>query len=234
MSRQKPIVVLRPAEVDGMWSAIRGTEAWESGDLRPEQTGIFLRHRALFQVMSEGGLRVQEMCDLRVQDVSLAEGHISVIRGKLRKGRVVAVSDECLKHIRAHLAWAKLKPEDHLFLTDSGKPMTSGAIYQWVKGLGRRADVKKRVYPHLFRHTMAVRLCMDRIPLMHIQRQLGHTNAGMTGEYLADLDFDSHVKAIRENTGASVPGASSRVMPSTNNEYKQSETHLVEVRTFGY
>ncbi len=141
----------------------------------------------LLQTLLETGLRVSEFTRLRVEDVSMAERVIIVVRGKGAKRREIPFRRELAQMLRLHIGTRRAGP---LFQSrERGKesmPYTYSRqrIGQIVRQTAWKAGITKRVYPHLLRHTMATKLLWLGMDITDVQRFLGHENIETTRHYV--------------------------------------------------
>lgn len=162
------------------------------------------RNRAIIETLYGSGLRVSELCDLRISNLRLDEQYMKVL-GKGNKERLVPLSSEAIKQInfwlqdRAEKYIPQPKCEDYLFLNPSGKQLTRVRIFQIIKDLCRDAGVQKTISPHTFRHSFATHLLEGGANLRDIQQLLGHATIRTTeiythinGEYLRDTILRFH------------------------------------------
>ncbi len=161
------------------------------------------RNRAIIETLYGSGLRVSELCDLRLSNMRMSEQYMKVI-GKGNKERLVPLSSESIKQInfwlqdRNQFNIAK-GCEDILFLNPSGKALTRVRIFQIVKNLCVAAGITKTISPHTFRHSFATHLLEGGANLRDIQQLLGHSSIRTTeiythvnGEYLRDTILRFH------------------------------------------
>lgn len=140
----------------------------------------------LLQTLLETGLRVSEFTRLRIEDVSLAERVIVVVRGKGSKRREVPIRRELAQMLRLQIGTRRAGP---LFQSrERGKgPMpytySRQRIGQIVRQVAGKAGITKRVYPHLLRHTMATKLLWLGMDITDVQRFLGHESITTTRHY---------------------------------------------------
>ncbi|MHA6642739.1 tyrosine-type recombinase/integrase [Mesorhizobium sp. A623] len=140
----------------------------------------------LLQSLLETGLRVSEFTHLRVEDVSLTDRVIVVVRGKGAKRREVPIRRELAQMLRLHIGTRRAGP---LFQSrERGKgplPYTYSRqrIGQIVRQVDGKAGITKRVYQHLLRHTMATKLLWLGMDITDVQRFLGHENITTTRHY---------------------------------------------------
>ena len=167
--------VLTVEEIDALISAI---------DLsKPEGQ----RNRAILETLYSCGLRVSELCALKLSDLYFEEGFIKVT-GKGNKQRLVPISPRAVKEIRYWLQernhW-RIKPsyEDYVFLARWGNGISRIMIFHLIKELADRAGITKNISPHTFRHSFATHLLEGGANLRAIQCMLGHESIATTEIY---------------------------------------------------
>jgi len=189
--KRYPAEVLSPAEIGALLDAFPGGL-------------VGARSRALIVLLWRSGLRVGEAVALRVDDVDLERGEVTVLRGKGAKRRGVGIDDQAAEYLRIWLrarSTLELAPA-HLFCTVSndesgpGRPLTTSAVRQQMKRYARKAGIRKRVHPHGLRHTHAFELANEAVPLHVIRAQLGHSDLSMTARYIDHLSPQQVLAAI--------------------------------------
>lgn len=141
------------------------------------------KHRAIAMVLYSAGLRVSEAASLKVTDIDSARGQIHVRQGKGRKDRYVMLSPVVLDMLREY---AKVeRPHDWLFPAGHRRDrhITSRAIQREVSRAATAAGIKKRVTPHMLRHSFATHLLESGTDLRYIQELLGHSKISTTVIY---------------------------------------------------
>ena len=145
------------------------------------------RNRAILETLYSCGLRVSELCNLKLSDLYFTEGFIKV-EGKGSKQRIVPISQRAIKEIRYWLidrqAW-RVKPgyEDYVFLARWGKGISRIMIFHLIKELADKAGITKKISPHTFRHSFATHLLEGGANLRAIQAMLGHESITTTEIY---------------------------------------------------
>lgn len=145
------------------------------------------RNRAILETLYSCGLRVSELCNLKMSDLYFTEGFIKV-EGKGSKQRIVPISQRAIKEIRYWLidrqAW-RVKPgyEDYVFLARWGKGISRIMIFHLIKELADKASITKKISPHTFRHSFATHLLEGGANLRAIQAMLGHESITTTEIY---------------------------------------------------
>ncbi|MGX8690167.1 MAG: site-specific tyrosine recombinase XerD [Bacteroidaceae bacterium] len=146
------------------------------------------RNRAMIETMYSCGLRVSELCSLKMEDLFLEEGFIKVT-GKGSKQRLVPVSGRAIHEIELYMAdrcHIDIKPgaERFLFLSiRRGRPISRIMVFDIVKDLTAKAGINKTVSPHTFRHSFATHLLEGGANLRAIQCMLGHEKISTTEIY---------------------------------------------------
>lgn len=166
--------VLTVAEVDKLLAAPNG-----SGPLE-------LRDAAALELLYATGLRVSELLQLRLQDVRLDAGYLTAF-GKGQKQRLVPFAAVAGDKIKVYLE--RGRPElverktDILFLTRQGGPLTRQAFWKLLQGYAKAAGLRRRVHPHILRHSFATHMLERGADLRAVQAMLGHADIATTQIY---------------------------------------------------
>lgn len=145
------------------------------------------RNRAILETLYSCGLRVSELCNLKISDLYLAEGFIKV-EGKGSKQRLVPISPRAIKEIEHWFIdrnQGKIKSgfEDYVFLARWGNNISRIMVFHMIKELAEKAGIKKNISPHTFRHSFATHLLEGGANLRAIQSMLGHESIATTEIY---------------------------------------------------
>ena len=145
------------------------------------------RNRAILETLYSCGLRVSELCNLKLSELYFEEGFIKV-EGKGSKQRLVPISPRAIKEIRLYFTdrnLMKIKPgfEDFVFISNFGKNISRIMVFHIIKELAERIGLKKKISPHTFRHSFATHLLEGGANLRAIQCMLGHESIGTTEIY---------------------------------------------------
>ena len=138
------------------------------------------RERAIIALLAYSGIRCKELCSLRVSDLDLDNLRLRIICGKGSRDRVVYLSRECARILTEYISRFGPSGSELLFTTLQGRPYNGWALRKLVKTVAARAGIKKRVYPHLFRHSLACNLLNRGANIMTIQALLGHQDIRTT------------------------------------------------------
>lgn len=166
-----------------------------------------MRNRALIVVLWRAGLRSAEALDLELRDVDRQAGTLTVRHGKGNQRRVIgldpaafAVLEQWLD-VRAQLGVPRGSKVFCAITKGSLGLRLSGSYWRAaIKRLGLKAGIEKRVHSHGLRHTHAVELMREGVPLLVIQRQLGHSSLQITERYVNHLEPGELVAIIRDRS----------------------------------
>lgn len=145
------------------------------------------RNRAILETLYSCGLRVSELCNLKLSDLYFDEGFIKV-DGKGNKQRLVPISPRAIKEIKYWLLdrnQARIKKdfEDYVFLARWGNGISRIMVFHLIKELAEKAGITKNISPHTFRHSFATHLLEGGANLRAIQCMLGHESIATTEIY---------------------------------------------------
>ncbi len=153
------------------------------------------RNRAMIEMLYSCGLRVSELCALKMSDLYLQEQFIRVT-GKGDKQRLVPISSRAVAELEAYFTDRNripIKPgyEDYVFISERlKKPLSRIMVFHFIKQLVLDAGIKKNVSPHTFRHSFATHLLEGGAGLRVIQAMLGH-------ESIATTEIYAHIDSTR-------------------------------------
>ncbi|HEX5539137.1 MAG TPA: site-specific tyrosine recombinase XerD [Methylophilaceae bacterium] len=148
---------------------------------------IGLRDRAMLEILYASGLRVSELVNLQVTEVSLSEGVVRVT-GKGSKTRLVPLGEVAVDWITRYLQEARptilhKRLSDFLFVTQRGGVMTRQAFWYLIKRYALAAGIGKALSPHVLRHAFATHLLNHGADLRVVQMLLGHADISTTQIY---------------------------------------------------
>lgn len=188
---KRQVVFLSKEEVQKLLSSINGKTVFEA------------RIKALMSVLLASGMRISEALSLNKDDIDW-ERKEAVIIGKGNKQRTVYFDDDALGWMRAYL----LKRDDKneaLFVTFRNIPqrMKPYDLSKQFKHYAQKAGIKKKLTPHILRHTMATIMSINGADIRLIQQILGHSDIETTAKYYLGVDQqavkDAHAKFLKYN-----------------------------------
>ncbi len=146
------------------------------------------RNKAMLETLYSCGLRVSEIISLRRSHLYLDIGFVRVI-GKGDKERLIPIGGEAIKHILIYVNDIRSKMtekkghEDILFLNRRGTSLSRIMVFYIIKDLVMKANIKKTISPHTFRHSFATHLVEGGADLRAVQEMLGHESITTTEIY---------------------------------------------------
>lgn len=160
------------------------------------------RNKAILETMYSCGLRVTELVNLKLSQLHLDVGFVRVL-GKGNKERLVPIGNSAIKYINIYRKTIRVHQtiqageEDILFLNRRGKRLTRVMIFLIIKDLVKKADIKKTISPHTFRHSFATHLVEGGADLRAVQEMLGHESI-ITTEIYTHLDREFLRKTLEQ------------------------------------
>lgn len=148
-----------------------------------------IRDAAIIEVLYGCGLRISELCELKMNQLYLEDGYIRVL-GKGRKERLVPIDGQAICRLREWFVvrqGKKVKPgnEDYVFVSlKRGAKLSRISLFVYIKKYADIAGVRKNISPHTFRHSFATHLLEGGANLRAIQMMLGHEDISTTEVYI--------------------------------------------------
>lgn len=146
-----------------------------------------LRDRAMLELLYACGLRVSELCGLKLTDLNADLGFLRVT-GKGSKTRMVPVGQKAIESLERYLQGArsallKGRSSAHLFVTARGGPLTRQAFWKLIVQHGKSVGIFNNLTPHVVRHSFATHLLEGGADLRSVQSMLGHSDISTTQIY---------------------------------------------------
>ena len=140
-----------------------------------------LKHKCLIAVIYSCGLRRSEVINLKLEDIDSKRMLIKIRGAKGKKDRYVQLSPSILDMLRSY--YSKEKPVTWMFEGRSGMKYSAESISQVIKSAARKANINKRVYPNILRHSYTTNNLEQGIDIRYIQEWLGHESIKTTEKY---------------------------------------------------
>ncbi len=158
------------------------------------------RLRGLIVILWRAGLRIGEALNLAEADLDVGRGSLLVRSGKGGKRREAGMDDWGWRQLRPWLAHRTTLSPGPLFCVihgpTCGRPWDVSAARARLRQLALQAGVRRRFAPHQLRHAHAIEMAQEGVALNIIQRQLGHTDLGVTSIYLQGIDNTEIIKTV--------------------------------------
>jgi site-specific recombinase XerD len=168
-----------------------------------------IRLRGVIVVLWRAGLRISEALALAETDLDRPRGAVLVRAGKGGRRREVGMDRWGWEQLDPWLGLRATLPVGALFCVlrgpTRGRPCAPAVIRAQLRRVARTAGVRRRFAPHQLRHAHAVEMSREGIPLLVIQRQLGHADLGITSAYLRGIDNTEIIQAVHERPGPMIP-----------------------------
>lgn len=154
-----------------------------------------IRDKAILECLYGTGMRVSELTDLETDRLYFEIGFIRVI-GKGSKERLVPVGEVAQEALEHYIEYTRPlffkvekaeKAKNKVFLNQRGGALTRMSVWNIVQKAAKAADIKKNVYPHIFRHSFATHLLEGGADLRAVQEMLGHSSI-LTTEIYTHVD----------------------------------------------
>jgi len=145
------------------------------------------RNRCMVELLYATGLRVSEMCQLKLEDLNLKNQTLKCL-GKGQKERIVPLYEQCCLLLKEYIE--VIRPEfcknistPYVFLNKKGSVIKRDHFYHILQKIIQNSGLKKHVTPHTLRHTFATHLLDNDADIRSIQELLGHSNISTTTIY---------------------------------------------------
>jgi len=153
-----------------------------------------LKEKAMMVVLAYTGMRNRSFCELKVRDIDFGNNVIFVKKAKGKKEYPANIPSEAVRILSNYIQEYNKKENDFLFTTKiRNNQYTTSDIRKFVKTLGSRIKLEKRVYPHLLRHALASNMRGRGADIILIKEQLGQDWIESTMTYLSR--FPNRIKA---------------------------------------
>lgn len=149
---------------------------------------IYLKHKAIINLLYYGALRRSELINLKVNSLS-SDSRIYIVRSKFRKSRTIPIPQHVVELLKKYLI--EFNPKDYLFNGDNGTgPYSAKSVENIIKNTAKLCGIQKRVYPHIMRSSCATHLLDNGASDMYVSEFLGHADIQTTRDYYCRLTIN--------------------------------------------
>ena len=156
------------------------------------------KHRAIFMLLYSSGIRLSEICNLKVSDVDRHNKQLCIRNAKGNKDRFTILSEVALQQIEIYFRQAR--PQNGWLFNGQkkGDPMHRRSVQHALIVILKRTKISRHINVHTFRHTFAVHFLESGGHLMQLQLLLGHKHLTTTLHYLnhCNLQFDAPISPL--------------------------------------
>lgn len=165
-------------------------------------TPLGQRDRLILEMLYATGVRVSELINIKVSDIS---DHTIKVLGKGNKERIVRFGDYCEEILNMYLKDGHYRlnsNSDYLFLNNNGEKLTDRGVRYILDRIISKTSLEKKISPHMLRHSFATHLLNEGCDILTVQELLGHESLTATSIYthvtndrLKDVYFKTHPRA---------------------------------------
>jgi integrase len=154
---------------------------------------IYLKHKAIINLLYYGALRRGELLKLKIEHLS-HDRKITIVGSKYGKSRVIPIPADLRELLIQYLT--EFNPDEYLFNGDKGTGMYSAkSVENIIKNTAKLCGIEKRVYPHIMRSSRATHLLDNGASDMYVSEFLGHADIQTTRDYYCKLT----IKGMQDN-----------------------------------
>lgn len=151
-----------------------------------------LKHKCIIALIYSCGLRRSELLNMKIKDLDSSRMMVKIVAAKGKKDRYMSLANSILPMLR--LYYKEYKPTTWLFEGQKGTIYSGESVLKVIKQAAVRAGIKKRVYPHILRHSFATHNLEQGIDIRYIQVWLGHDSIKTTEKYTHVAQGKTHFK----------------------------------------
>ncbi len=142
------------------------------------------RDFCILTLFLQTGIRISELCELRLEDIDLTVSTLHVRVGKGMASRTIELEKKALRSLKTWLSLRESSPYDHLFLNRDGEPLKEWGVRDLLEKYRVQAGITKKVTPHSLRHTFASAKAQSGVSPFQLKEWLGHARLDTTSIYV--------------------------------------------------
>jgi integrase/recombinase XerD len=155
------------------------------------------RNRAVILTLLYTGVRVSELCDIKVKNIDFLTGQLKVVGkgGKVREVPLRHDVEDAIKEYMAERALSKYSNSEYLFIGQRGV-LQRDAVNTLLEKVTDKARLEVRLKPHVFRHTFCTLLVSKGVPLPTVAKLAGHSSVDTTAHFYINSSREDKMKAV--------------------------------------
>lgn len=142
------------------------------------------RDFCILTLFIQTGIRISELCELRVNDLDLVSGLLTVRVGKGMAARTIELEKKGIRATKTWLSIRPITPHDHLFLNRDDEPLKEWGVRDLLNKYCEQAGITKHITPHSLRHTFASYKAQSGVSPFQLKEWLGHARLDTTSIYV--------------------------------------------------
>lgn len=146
-----------------------------------------IREKAILVLLSYGGIRPKEISQIKVSHIDFGLNSLLIEQGKGFKDGIIYLPSKCSKILMEYITVHKRQEDDWLFETYQGNKYNSQALRKFVKVLAKKAKIEKRIYPYIFRHSLATNMIKRGTNILFVKEHFRHAWIETTMHYIHSL-----------------------------------------------
>lgn len=172
-----------------------------------------LRMKTVAYVLLESYCRINELCNLKVEDIDFQAGLLTFEKTKNSNFRVVPVSKKVLNMLKVLIQENEVFNTEYIFTTVRGSQISANSLRRSMKEVSKRAGLTRYITPHQIRHAGAIESIKNGLDIRSLQKMLGHSRIETTTIYL-NIHDESLIEAQSKYSPLSILENKSN-LPST-------------------
>jgi integrase/recombinase XerD len=172
----------------------------ERNRIQNKQTYTYLssiRSIAIIELLFATGIRVSELCNIRISDIDLKSG-LLIVKGKGNKERIIQICNKAsLEPLRSYydLFSEKIVSSGYFLINRFNSKLSEQSVRNLIRKYAKYAKIDRSITPHTFRHTFATLLLEEDVDIKYIQQMLGHSSI-LTTQIYTHVNIDKQKKIL--------------------------------------
>lgn len=149
----------------------------------PYSHQVTLRNVLILELLFASGMRISELCSLRLSQINLND-YVIKIYGKGSRERLIQICNKNVQRLfDKYISYINISNEDYVFKNRLGNRLSEQSVRYMINDYAHKANIKQHITPHMFRHSFATLLLEEDVDIRYIQQMLGHSSITTTQIY---------------------------------------------------